>query len=130
MHEIASKAYWNACNFLEANNEVNILPLIIAGGWIETIYLAVTSVKESPSAPYLNRLSKEKESLENIIKYLLSVIADEGTFKINSDIQELGTKLKTIRDIYDNVPEGESLTNEQFFQLKAEITKIRNFYVN
>ena len=130
LHKIASKAYWNACNFLEANDEVNILPLIIAGGWIESIYLAVISVDEkNPPTEFLERLSSEKESLKNLIQYLLDVIMDSNTFEINSDIQELGTKFKVIREIYNDIPEGENLTKEQFIQLKVEITKIRDFYV-
>ena len=130
LHTIASKAYWNACNFLEANDEVNILPLIIAGGWMETIYLAVVSVDEkNPPQDFLKRLSDEKESLQNLIQYLLDVVMDSNTFEINSDIQELGTKFNTIREIYNEIPEGESLTKKQFTELKAEIIEIRNFYV-
>lgn len=130
LHKIASKAYWNACNFLEANDEVNILPLIISGGWIESIFLAVISVDEkNPPQRFLNRLTAEKESLENLIQYLLEVVMDNNTFEINADIQELGTKLKPVREIYKNIPEGENLTKEQFIKFKHAIVKVRSFYV-
>jgi len=131
LHQIASKAYWNACNYLEANDEVNILPLIIAGGWIESIYIAVNSVDENnPPTQILKRLTDEKQSLENLIQYLLDVITDSNTFEINADIQELGTNFKELRAVYATVPNGEILTQSQFIQLKKEITKIRNFYTN
>lgn len=131
LHQIASKAYWNACNFLEANDEVNILPLIIAGGWIESIYIAVNSVDETnPPTQILKRLTDEKQSLENLIQYLLDVITDSNTFEINADIQELGTNFKGLRAIYATVHDGKTLNQSQFVKLKKEITKIRNFYTN
>ncbi len=131
LHEIASKAYWNACNFLEANDEVNTLPLIIAGGWIESIYIACQSVDENNlSKDFLIRLTNERQALENLIQYLLDVMTDSNTFEINADIQELGTKFKAMRQIFRHVPQKEILSKEQFILLKKEISKIRNFYVN
>jgi len=130
LHNIASKSYWSACNYLEANDEVNILPLIVAGAWIESIYLAIISIDAKTPPPYfLKRLTDEKESLENLIQYLLDVIMDSNTFEINLDIQEVGTKLQGIREIYKKVPENDTLSLSQFNELKNEISNVRNYYI-
>lgn len=130
LHNIASKSYWSACNFLEANNEVNILPFVVFGGWVESIYLAVISVDENnPPVELLNRLSGEKQALNNLINYFEDVIKESNSFEINNDLEELTDKLESIKKAYDS-HNNATLSTKGFYNLKKEIIKVRNFYVD
>jgi len=131
LNQIASTSYWNACNFLEANSEINILPFIVAGGWVESIHLAIQTAEKGKMNPRIvNEIADQGESLKSLIKYLFDVMMDSNTFEVNQDIQDLGSKLNDLKVLYDDLKNNtkEKISQSQFEKISKKIGDIRAFY--
>jgi len=129
LNKIATKSYWDACNYLEKNDNINILPFIVSGGWVETMYLAINS--NDSNEKMMQKVASQKTSLENLMKYLYDVMMDSNTFIVNEDVQDLGFKFAELKKIYDQLEtSGDKIliTEAQFKLIASEIEKIRNIY--
>ena len=67
---ITSEAYRNADKYLIENERNDIAVLVIAGGWIESLYLMVQIVKEKADSDLINRIGEQKHPLDNLIELL------------------------------------------------------------
>ena len=68
---IVSNTYRKIDNYLKANNRENTGALILAGGWIESVYLLTQQIKDHPDKELMERISEQKRPLENLIKLLV-----------------------------------------------------------
>ncbi|RKE02507.1 hypothetical protein [Marinifilum flexuosum] len=68
---IVSNTYRKIDNYLKANKRENTGALILAGGWIESVYLLTQQIKEKPNKDLIDRISEQKRPLENLIKLLV-----------------------------------------------------------
>lgn len=67
---IVSKAYKASDEYLKNNARTDVSALILAGGWIESVYFIVSEAKKSPNQDVINRIGEQKNPLENLIKIL------------------------------------------------------------
>jgi hypothetical protein len=59
-------------SYLKENNRKEIGALIIAGGWIESIYILSQTLIETNDRALINRLGEQKHPLDNLIELLSS----------------------------------------------------------
>ncbi|MFO7827046.1 MAG: hypothetical protein R6V23_00375 [Bacteroidales bacterium] len=71
--------------YLKANNRKEIGALIIAGGWIESLYILSQNALENKNRQIINRLGEQKHPLDNLIEILSPFYyqSDEFTNLIN-----------------------------------------------
>lgn len=94
--QIISDAFWSSDSYLKDNNRSVTSALILAGGWIEGLYIA-TSVAGTVNNNEINtRIAEQKLSLENLIGLLESYETDEN-------INSLLIGLKELQKNYDGV---------------------------
>lgn len=69
---ILSNSYRNADAYLKENNRNDVGVLILAGGWIESVYILTNVGNElkTPNQTILNRIGEQKHPLDNLIKIL------------------------------------------------------------
>lgn len=96
---IISDSYWEADAYLKENDRANVSALIIAGGWIEGLYVA-TKVEESlrkanKNQVIIERIAEQKMSLDNLISLL-------DSYK-NEELSGLSAKLKDLKVDFDKV---------------------------
>ena len=93
--------------FLKENERANVSALIIAGGWIEGLYLSTKIVERYPTNmneqerkkildPITKSIAEQKPSLDNLINLL-------EIYKNNKEIEKLSGKLKDLQKIYTQV---------------------------
>lgn len=142
---IISEAYWNVDAYLKENQRDHISALMMAGGWVEGLYIAtrVTALHDTPELR--QRIAEQKLPLKDLIELV-------STY--SSDDQALGSMLNDLRGLetlYEGVvgPGGEStvtqeggvtviggtaptasLTNEQLKALTDKVASVRGNYVN
>ncbi|MCC6251125.1 MAG: hypothetical protein IT238_01530 [Bacteroidia bacterium] len=144
---IISDTYLETDVYLKNNDRAGVSALVVAGGWIEGLYIS-TSIAEqnAKNEAIIKRIAEQKLILENLIGLLESNEADEN-------IPEIMTDLKALKGVFDNikmteVPEAEvktdtvnkktvigsngelSLSPEQLKDISTRITAIRNKIVN
>jgi len=139
--QVTNDTYFDIVKFLEENERKSSLALISTGGWLESLYIVVSLVKEyKENSDVIQLIADQKNIFENLLLYLEQHKSDPN---INSVI----TELAPIKAIYDQLevvkverpktPENSGkiivggttkivITAEQFKNLKETITKVRN----
>lgn len=86
---IISDAYWEVDAHLKEENRAGVSALIIAGGWIEGLHLAVKIANETNNQSVTTRIAEQKLSLNNLISLLQSYPGDEALSNTIGLLKEL-----------------------------------------
>lgn len=105
--EIVSQSFKSADKYLKDNGRPGTSSLIVAGAWIEGIYLAVNTAQETKNEAIVKEIYGQGESL----KYLIQLLEQS---KISEDANYILTDLKKLKPLFDikerKVFKAESLT--------------------
>src|ERR1700741_4397697 len=92
--QIISKSFWQADAFLKENQRAHTSTLMIAGGWVEGIYLAVNIAKASPDKKIRKKIAEQKSSLKDLITLL-------ENSKVSADVAFLLEDLKLLLPAFE-----------------------------
>lgn len=101
--EIVSQSFKSADNYLKANGRPGTSSLIVAGAWVEGIYLAINTAKETKNEAIVKEIYKQAESL----KYLIQLLEQS---RITADADYVLAGLKELQPLFEKKsPKAESL---------------------
>ncbi len=126
LYKFSTESYSTAITYLENIEQDNLLPFIITGAWLESLYIAINSIdKFSFENPTIMRVAEQQMLLENLIDYFITLPKDE-------QINELYNSLLDIQDSYDKLYDNveEIMTEEQFNEILSKVNKVRNNIVS
>lgn len=144
MINIVSEMFWELHDYLEENDKMDITAFVIAGGWVEGLYLATQTVDEKkPNMEIVQKVGDLKLSLEHVIALL-------GTYEKDENIDAIIADMNKFKALYDKLEvkksettvkqEGETtvigggtsivITMDQFKEIKALASQIRTEYVS
>ena len=83
--------------YLREQRRANVSSAIIAGAWVEGIYLTGKVVEQTHDEDLTNRLAEQKE----IVNILLIVLKNFS--KADKNFENLSAKIEAIKAAYDNV---------------------------
>ena len=127
---IANESYWKACNYLEANGNNNILPFIVFGGWIESLYIILFSENDNISDIMIrDYIINQKVGLNNLINYLYDVQIESTAFYFNKDLKIIIKELETLKILYEKYDFKENKP-EIYKKIVTNIKEIRNKYTD
>lgn len=95
---ITDDIYFSSFEKLEDGQQGPTLALVVAGGWIESIYIAVNLAKFEPNSPVVERLADQKYTLENMIEFLKKHEADANVAAVKADFEGLLTEFNKIEE--------------------------------
>ncbi|MEO6883320.1 MAG: hypothetical protein ABI199_04760 [Bacteroidia bacterium] len=139
---IISDAYWAADSYLKDNQRPNTSSMIIAGGWIEGLYIATKIAVSSNNQNIAVRIAEQKSSLQNLISLLQNSSNQDQDIRnllvqlkeLNADFAVLQTtqskttvstdKAHNITTIGNN--SKTTITNEQLKTIADKVETIRN----
>lgn len=127
---IISQAYLNTDNYLFENKMNSVAAAIMAGGWIEALYIG-TQLKGDKGEGTLVRqkISEQKSSLDNLVK-LLSDCKDSDLALIKTQLaktQELYNQIKV--DVAADSSKTYTMEDPLFEKIQANIVSIRSVIV-
>jgi hypothetical protein len=93
---ISVNSFNNMDNYLRDNNRGHLSALMIAGIWIEGMYLATQVATEKPDPALAERIGEQKISLNNILLVL-------GNYEGQPDFPELIGQLNELKKEYDKI---------------------------
>jgi len=100
MQIIITEIFWEMNSYLEEEDRQSISSLIIAGGWIEGIYLSTQLARISPENEALkSRIAEQKYSLTNLIGLLSSYEDNDLSHDILEELQELDAIYSKITEV-------------------------------
>ena len=119
---IISQAFQSADITLRKNNRPGTSTLLVAGAWVEGIYIACQSAKENNSELIVKEIFLQKESLLNLIELVKSST-------ISDEVNYISNDLNTIKSIYDSKIEGVNSLNS-LSELDKKIAELRTKIVS
>lgn len=144
LNSIVSEVFFDLDTYLEENEKTEISGLIVAGGWLEGLYIATQMVNEKkPNQNILDRIAEQKMSLENLCKLMESYQSTENIKMVREDLNRLKTiydKVEIKKENGDVSTDPNGVTTiggkniihfprEVFTELKAAVKQIRDSYV-
>ena len=115
--EIISQSFRNADTYLKANGRPGTSSLIIAGAWIEGLYIACNTAKETKNEGIVRKIWEQGESL----KYLVELIEAS---QLPKEAEYLLPDLKTLKAVFDSKTSAAN-TLESLKDIDSKITAIR-----
>lgn len=127
LNNISTDSYSMAINYLRAQNQEDILPLLIFGGWIESVYIAANSyqtTKFSEEDVIVNKIFEQGFLLENLIDYFKNLDNNSKNF------ETIKTQLNDLQTMYDETQNNEEamITEDQFKAIHDKVIEIRNYW--
>lgn len=111
--QVISDFFLNNESFLRSPEQQNVSAYVLAGGWIEGLYLGSHMVDENTDAEGIrNIMAGQRFSLENLLD-LLGSIEDNGSFN------NMNQRLLELYDLYKQVKYPEFLKTPESFKEKG-----------
>lgn len=141
---LVSDAYRASDSYLKNNERDDLGALVLAGGWVESIYFATNVAKVSKNEEVIKRIGEQKKTVENLIK-MLSPYYNNAEFTAFIDsLIDLAGDFDNIKFIYIyekpttdvenkvttiNSRTEVSITEDQLKTISDKIAKIRKSIV-
>lgn len=143
---IVSETYFILDSYLKENGRDNISAMVIAGGWIEGLYLAtsIATTDEEPNELLFNRIAEQKISLKNLQDLVQAYNSDNSLESILADLSMVESAFESIEITKEKSAEvtksrgvttiGGKTTNtmsqESLDEIHRVVTEIRTRYVS
>jgi hypothetical protein len=138
---ITDDVYFSSFETLEDSKQGPTLALVVAGGWIESIYIAVNLAKYEAKSPIIERLADQKYTLENLIEFLKKHESDPNVAAVKTDFEGLLAEFNKIteKDVESKGKDGGKTTmlsggkqlvidEATYNGIVAKIKSLRNSY--
>lgn len=138
---ITDDVYFTSFEALEGSKQGPTLALVVAGGWIESIYIATNLTKYEANSPVIERLADQKYTLENLVEFLKKHEADQNVEAVKKDFEGLLAEFNKIeqKDISANAKDDKTkkmlgggkqlvMSAELYNAIVDKIKTIRNSY--
>jgi hypothetical protein len=113
---IITDSYWDCDALLHENHQPQASALMIAGGWIEGLYLACKVAEETNSNEIRIRIAEQRSSLDKLI-----VLLDKQN---HADVQPVVNDLKKLKILFDALPKPSSASPTVTTDSKSGVTTI------
>ncbi len=138
---LTTDAYRSADAYLRNNEQNEVGSLILAGGWVEGLYLAVNVANETNDAAVIRRVGEQKSTIDNLIQLLTPYYDKPGYTEFIDKLNDLSNVYNGIETSYSFVQPTHDAENkittinstsevkvspEQLKEITEKITAIRN----
>lgn len=97
---ITDDLYYSSFETLDESKQGSTLALVVAGGWIESMYIAINMVEKfDASNPVIQRIKDQKYTLENLIEFL------KKHEKSNEDVKQIRSDMETLMQSFNLLKE-------------------------
>lgn len=86
---ITDDVYFSSFEALEDSKQGPTLACVVAGGWLESLYIATQLAKYDANSPVIERLADQKYTLENLIEFLKKHESDANVASVKTDFEGL-----------------------------------------
>ncbi len=116
--ELITNTFYDTYEFLNKNGRSEVSMLIVAGAWVEGLYI-ITHISEDTynDKEMVKLVMEQKASLNKLVELLKVTKEDDAT-------AETLKLLKPLKALYDSIEDG-AITENQLNEIKASIYSIR-----
>lgn len=115
---IVTKSFLQADKFLRENQRPHTSSLMVAGGWIEGLYLSAKVAVKSKNKKFIKKMSEQGTSLGDLISLVDNAgITGDGTF--------IAEGLKDLKVSYDKIPANTVMNDTLLGEIDTKVTALR-----
>lgn len=118
---VMDDGYKNAKKYLQSNDRVAMACQVLAGGWVEGLYIATqvlgNTPKDATNAIIFQRVGEQKYSLKNLFDLFYQL-------QSNQDVASLTSTLQDIQNAYTNISPA-SVSSGQVTMLAEKVAALR-----
>ena len=115
---IISDSFYDTYNYLTTNKKDKIAILVMAGSWIEGLYITTQiALTAGDNTKFLDIITHQESSLKKLLEIIEPLVEDE-------DVSEIHGGLIDLNKIYDTIEE--ELTEKQLEEISNSIETLRN----
>lgn len=140
---VGNDLYLSTFSNLESNDRGPELSLMLAGGWIESMYLSCAMVKDfEKDKDAANKIAEQDASLNNLIEFMTKYESNEDVASTLQQLKELDVLFEAVGSTAKEAPKQEdgkrmkigggeqkNITKDQFDAIQKKIGEIRKAYV-
>jgi hypothetical protein len=115
---IVSKSFTKADEFLRENQRPGTSSLMVAGGWIEGLYLSGKVAEKAKTKRLIQKMSQQKKSLDDLIALL-----ENG--HVTGDAAFVLEGLKDLKTSYEKIAENTTMSDEILAEINTKVFAIR-----
>lgn len=117
---IITDSYWDCDAMLQENEQSHASALMIAGGWIEGLYLACRVAESTNNNDIRIRIVEQRSSLDKLI-----ILLDKQD---HNDVVAISTQLKELKAIFDKLPktQDQSMTTTKDPETGVSVIEAEN----
>lgn len=142
---MVSDAYKASDRYLKNSQQNDVGGLILAGGWIESLYFATNAAKMTNNKEIIKRIGEQKTTVSNLIKLLTPYYSKSDYTALVDSLIELDELFSKIEIVYTyvkptvdaknktttiNSTTEVSITPEQLAAITDKVNKIRTELIN
>jgi hypothetical protein len=109
---LVSDAYKSSDRYLKNNQQNDIGSLILAGGWIESLYFATNAVELTGNKEIIKRIGEQKTTVYNLIKLLTPYYSKPEFTTLVDDLMELNEIYEQVESTYTFVKPTVDIENK------------------
>jgi hypothetical protein len=100
---ISNSVYFTSVAELEKIDKASTLALVIAGGWIESLYLTTQMIPAYDSTnPAILRIAEQKYTLNNLLNYLSNYAWEHAIAEVITPLAELNSLYEELKEEHIN----------------------------
>ncbi len=115
---IVSKSFTKADEFLRENQRPGTSSLMVAGGWIEGLYLSGKVAEKAKTKRLIQKMSQQKKSLDDLI-----VLLENG--HVTGDATFVLEGLKDLKTSYEKIAENTTMSDEILAEINTKVFALR-----
>lgn len=138
---LGSEAYRSADQYLKSNERADISALVLAGGFVESLYLSTSSPGALNDQNLANRIGEQKSTLTNLVGLLQEIGDQDGLASLTGQLKELESLFSGVvltyeyadpvtepakKTTYINSTSTVSITGDQMKSIANKVQAIRN----
>ena len=141
---IISETYWNVDAYLKENGRDNVSALMIAGGWVEGLYIATQVCKNHDTPELRQRIAEQNLALGELIELLATYSTDDAAVTgVRADLEAISALYSANPAAVASTVKQENgvtvigggsppatVTDEQLKLITAKTNDVRNGYIN
>jgi hypothetical protein len=112
---LSGAAYRAADRYLKQNDRNDISSLVLAGGWLETMHIALSVHTAEPSPILAQRIAEQSSALGNLVSILESSSTNEKIAGLISGLQDLNSMFNQIPVSYTFEEPATDVANKTTF---------------
>ena len=95
---ITDDLYYNSFEDLQKGKQGSTLALMVAGGYIESLYIVTNLNKFDAKNPATQRIADQKYTLDNIIEFMKKFESDASVAEVIKDLNNLKTDYDGLKE--------------------------------